>query len=76
MNWADCWSYVVYPRCRLVKGIWSGTEHDQKTEGKKEDLNSGTLPKRPDHDVQVEEFLKEQYRSKGGADMPNLGEDK
>lgn len=38
-------------------------------------INNGQAPRRPDHDVQVEEFLKDQYKSKSGKDMPELGED-
>lgn len=29
---------------------------------------------RPDNDVQVEEFLRKQYRSKSGKDMPSVAE--
>lgn len=54
----------------------SGPEHDPKLESKDEDIHSEVVPKRPDHDLQVEEFLKEQYRSKNGPDMPKVGEDK
>jgi hypothetical protein len=38
-----------------------------------EDINSQTTPKRPEHDLQIEEFLKEQYKSKASAGMSNVG---
>jgi hypothetical protein len=38
-------------------------------------LNDGSAPQRPEHDVQVEEFIKEQYKSKSGQAMPDV-EDK
>jgi hypothetical protein len=36
---------------------------------KDEDTSSETIPRRPDHDLQVEEFMKEQYKSKIRTDM-------
>lgn len=36
-----------------------------------ENKNRGP-PNRPDHDVQVEEFLRKQYHSKSGDGMPDL----
>jgi hypothetical protein len=36
--------------------------------------NDNAPPIRPDHDVQVEEFLRTQYKSKSGPRMPNVGE--
>lgn len=54
----------------------SQPEQSSEEERKVEGLNSQTTPKRPEHDLQVEEFLKEQYKSKSGADMPNVGEGK
>ena len=37
-------------------------------------INPGQPPNRPDHDVQVEQFLRDQYHSKAGDGMPDLGE--
>jgi len=54
----------------------SQPEQSSEEERRDEDLNSRTTPKRPEHDLQVEDFLKEQYKSKSGADMPNVGEGK
>jgi hypothetical protein len=54
----------------------SQQDQSSEEERKDEDINSQTTPKRPEHDLQVEEFLKEQYKSKIGADMPNVGEGK
>lgn len=36
--------------------------------------DNGTPPTRPANDTQVEEFLKEQYKSKQG-DLPEIGQD-
>jgi hypothetical protein len=44
------------------------------TEGMQENPTPGPAVKRPDHDLHVEGFIKEQYKSQGGADMPNVGE--
>ena len=44
------------------------------TEGKQENPTPGPAVKRPDHDLHVEEFIKEQHKSQSGADMPNVGE--
>jgi hypothetical protein len=52
----------------------SHPEQSAEKERKDEDIDSETMPKRPDHDLQVEEFLKEQYKSRSGADMPKVGE--
>jgi hypothetical protein len=54
----------------------SQPEQNSDEQRKDEDLSSETTPKRPEHDLQVEEFLKEQYKSKGGANMPNAGQGK
>jgi hypothetical protein len=54
----------------------SQPEPNSEDERKDEDINSQTMPKRPEHDLQVEEFLKEQYKSKSGKDMPIVGEGK
>jgi len=40
-------------------------------EPEKEKLGGKGPPNRPDHDVQVEEFLRTQYHSKSGEGMPN-----
>lgn len=40
-------------------------------EPEEEERPSGVLPKRPDHDVQVEEFLRGQYHSRSGDGMPD-----
>lgn len=37
-------------------------------------IDDGKPPQRPEHDVQVEEFIKEQYKSKSGTEMPEVGE--
>ena len=52
----------------------SQPESSSEEQIKDEDTNSKTMPKRPEHDLQVEEFLKEQYKSKSGANMPSVGE--
>jgi hypothetical protein len=39
-------------------------------------VDDGNPPTRPTHDVQVEEFIKHQYKSSSGGDMPEVGEDK
>jgi hypothetical protein len=52
----------------------SQPEESLDEERKDEDINSQATPKRPEHDLQVEEFLKGQYKSKSGADMPNVRE--
>lgn len=31
--------------------------------------------RRPDHDLQVEEFLKEQYKSKAGRGLPSVADE-
>jgi hypothetical protein len=49
----------------------SQPEQNLDKQRKDEDLSSETIPKRPEHDLQVEEFLKEQYKSKAGAGMHN-----
>jgi hypothetical protein len=54
----------------------SQPESVPEPERKDEDMDSQTMPRRPEHDLQIEEFLKEQYKSKTGADMPNVGEGK
>ena len=54
----------------------SQPEQNSDKQRKDEDLSSETTPKRPEHDLQVEEFLKEQYKSKAGANMSNAGQGK
>jgi hypothetical protein len=54
----------------------SQPEQNSNEQRKDEDLSSETTPKRPEHDLQVEEFLKKQYKSKAGANMPNAGQGK
>lgn len=49
-------------------------ETSSASQQKEEQSNTGTPVKRPHHDVQVEEFLKDQYHSRSGKDMPKLGE--
>jgi hypothetical protein len=54
----------------------SQPEQNLDEQRKDEDLSSETIPKRPEHDLQVEEFLKEQYKSKASINMPNARQDK
>lgn len=52
-----------------------GNETSEETsEEKQENPTPGPAVKRPEHDLHVEEFIKEQYKSRSGADMPNVGE--
>ncbi|TAQ87865.1 hypothetical protein B7494_g3829 [Chlorociboria aeruginascens] len=39
----------------------------------KDTKDDGRAPVRPDHDVQVEQFLRDQYHSRSGEGMPNPG---
>jgi len=53
-----------------------GPEHSNSSSGNGSASDNGT-PVRPDNDVQVEEFLRAQYKSsKTAKDMPKLGSDK
>ena len=52
----------------------SQPEQSSDEERKDEDINFQATSKRPEHDLQIEEFLRGQYKSKSGADMPNVGE--
>jgi len=58
----------------IQKGISAlqQTMFGQGPEPKQENgvVDDGTPPTRPDHDVQVEEFLRKQYKSKNGAGVP------
>ncbi len=58
----------------LEKSIYGASDADMAaTKGEVKD--DGSPPTRPQNDVQVEEFLKSQYKSKSGSRMPELGED-
>lgn len=48
-------------------------ERNSDEQRKDENMSSETTPKRPEHDLQVEEFLKEQYKSNTSADTANVG---
>ena len=67
----EAMSYI--PGMGISKQTQSCPSQDRKDEGKEEELHSGTEPKRPDHDLQVEEFLKEHYKSDSGPNMSNVG---
>jgi hypothetical protein len=57
--------------------LGKGTKKEETSatiEEKQENPTPGPAVKRPDHDLQVEEFIKEQYKTQRGADMPNVGE--
>lgn len=43
----------------------------KQSKEEKTPVNPGQPPNRPDHDVQVEEFLRNQYHSKAGDNMPD-----
>ncbi|TVY33171.1 hypothetical protein LSUB1_G008390 [Lachnellula subtilissima] len=63
---------LVEKVCSYIPGVstlqQAAFEQGPPTE---ETKNSGP-PNRPDHDVQVEEFLRKQYHSKSGDGMPDL----
>lgn len=47
--------------------IVGGSNPDGKVENKEEEEIAGP-PHRPEHDAQIEEFVREQYRSNNGAE--------
>ena len=51
-----------------IPGVESSKNKDKE---EKVPINPGQPPNRPDHDVQVEEFLRSQYHSKAGDGMPD-----
>lgn len=59
----------------LQRAAFGQTEAEVK-ETDHETKDNGGPPARPVNDTQIEEFLKEQYKSKSGKDMPKIGEDK
>lgn len=66
----------------LQNTVYGQSEDESKADGKPEEQTSDkeALPKRTDHDVQIEEFIKTQYQSGNASDnskdMPTIGEDK
>lgn len=48
--------------------LQQSASHDQ---GGEEAKKPSGPPKRPDHDVQVERFLRDQYHSRSGDGMPD-----
>ncbi|TVY14900.1 hypothetical protein LARI1_G008528 [Lachnellula arida] len=58
--------------CSYIPGV-STLQQAAFEQGPPADENkSSGPPNRPDHDVQVEEFLRKQYHSKSGDGMPDL----
>jgi len=67
----------LFKACAYVPGVNAVREaiygRDGGEENKKNALeDNGTPPTRPDHDTQVEEFLKSQYHSGSGDRMPDV----
>lgn len=61
-----------------IPGIASTKTKDVEREGEierkmEEERRTGEPPRRPEHDVQVEQFLRGQYHSKSGDGMPDVG---
>ena len=58
--------------CSYIPGVSSLQQSaSEQGKAKKSNANDGP-PTRPDHDVQVEQFLRGQYHSRSGDGMPNL----
>ena len=57
----------------LEKAIYGSSDAEMKA-AQGSVRNDGTPPTRQANDTQIEEFLKDQYKSKKG-DVPKLGED-
>lgn len=51
-----------------IPGLGAAAEEQPK---ETEPIKPGLPPSRPDHDVQVEQFLRKQYHSKAGEGMPD-----
>ena len=54
-----------------IPGLSGFQKPDNQVEPPQEVADTKVPPKRPDHDVQVEQFLRKQYHSKAGDGMPN-----
>jgi len=67
---------LVKKASSYIPGLSSltGQTPSSETTSRQGPMDEGKPPTRPDHDVQVEEFLKGQYKSKSGDAMPNVGE--
>lgn len=76
----DCWKKLMTEAAASIPGIATlqksvfGVEPEPETKKDPNECdNSNAPPQRPVHDVQVEEFLRTQYKSKTGEGMPELG---
>jgi hypothetical protein len=57
-----------------IPGVSSLKQSDNDQGGPEKDVkNNEEQPKRPEHDVQVEQFLRKQYHSTAGDGMPEPG---
>jgi hypothetical protein len=77
---SDDWTLLISKVCSYIPGI-GALQHaisSKGTEGEEQDkkVDYEAPPKRPEHDLQIEEFLKEQYKSHRGAGMPDVGQAK
>ncbi|TVY36329.1 hypothetical protein LOCC1_G007916 [Lachnellula occidentalis] len=63
---------LVEKVCSYIPGVSTLQQAAFEQGPPKEENKDSGPPNRPDHDVQVEEFLRKQYRSKSGDGMPDL----
>lgn len=54
-----------------IPGVGSPQKSGDQSEPQKQTTHPAIPPKRPDHDVQVEQFLRKQYHSAAGDGMPD-----
>ncbi|CAG8982151.1 hypothetical protein HYALB_00003243 [Hymenoscyphus albidus] len=66
---------VVGKVLSYIPGLASTTQQKEEEERVEKEKEKGreTPPRRPEHDVQVEQFLRGQYHSKSGEGMPDGG---
>jgi hypothetical protein len=62
--------------CSYIPGV-SSLQKSAFEQGEPEkDVKNDGPPNRPEHDVQIEQFLRKQYHSMSGEGMPNVGQKK